>query len=363
MEVGFIGVGRMGLPMARHLVEAGHKVLAFDNSPEALARAAALGADTAASPADVADRVETVLASLPTPDIVRAVATGPNGVIQGKRIKRFVDLSTTGSQVAAEVAKALKAKTIAHIDSPVSGGVGGAQKGTLAVIVSGPRADFAVVEPLLAKFGRVFFVSEEPGLAQTKKLANNLLSACALAATSEAMVMATKAGSDPSIAIDVINAGSGHNTATRDKFPKAILPGTFDFGFATALMLKDVRLGLQEAEALGVPLDIAHAVDRLFTAARDAFGGDADFTTVIKPLEQKAGVEVRALDRPDEVIERLGRFMRVAADIVLRRRPLVMRVFDGIDLVDVVVRHGFSSGFPSVSPRRRPRPRAASPSR
>ncbi|MBN8919533.1 MAG: NAD(P)-dependent oxidoreductase, partial [Rhizobiales bacterium] len=273
MEVGFIGVGRMGLQMARHLIEAGHNVLAFDNSPDALARAAALGAETAASPAEVASRVETVLASLPTPDIVKAVATGDNGVIHGSRVKRFVDLSTTGSRVSAEIAAILKAHGIAHVDSPVSGGVGGAQKGTLAVIVSGPRADFAIAEPLIARFGRVFFVGEEPGLAQTMKLANNLLSACALAATSEAMVMAAKAGIDPAVAIDVINAGSGHNTASRDKFPKAILPGTFDFGFATALMLKDVRLGIQEAEAMGVPMDVAHAVDRMFTAARDAYGG------------------------------------------------------------------------------------------
>jgi 3-hydroxyisobutyrate dehydrogenase-like beta-hydroxyacid dehydrogenase len=298
MEVGFIGVGRMGLPMARHLLEAGHTVIAFDNSPEALARAAALGAETAASPAEVADRVETVLASLPTPAIVRAVATGPNGVAQGKRVKRFVDLSTTGSETSAEIAAALKAKNIAHIDSPVSGGVGGAQKGTLAVIVSGPRTDFTLVEPLLAKFGRVFFIGEAAGIAQTMKLANNLLSASALAATSEAMVMAAKAGIDPAIAIDVINAGSGHNTASRDKFPKAILPGTFDFGFANALMLKDVRLGLQEAERLGVPMDVARAVDRLFTASQEAFGGDADFTTVIRPIEEKAGVEVRARSTP-----------------------------------------------------------------
>ncbi len=293
MEVGFIGVGRMGLPMAGHLLKAGHKLLAFDNSPEALKRAAALGAETAASPAEVADRVETILVSLPTPDIVRAVASE---VAQGKRVKRFVDLSTTGSQVSAEIATALKAKNIAHVDSPVSGGIAGAQKATLAVIVSGPRADFTIAEPLLAKFGRVFFVGEAAGLAQTMKLANNLLSACALAATSEAMVLAAKAGIDPAVAIDVINAGSGHNTASRDKFPKAILPGTFDFGFTTNLMLKDVRLGLSEAEARGVPMDIARAVDRLFTAARDAYGGDADFTTVIKPLEEKAGVEVRARD-------------------------------------------------------------------
>lgn len=300
MELGFIGVGRMGLPMVRRLLEAGHQVIASDSSGEALARAVALGAQEARSPAALADRVETVFASLPTPAIVEAVATGPEGIAEGRRVKRFVDLSTTGSQVSRGIAQALAARAIAHLDSPVSGGIGGAQKGTLAVIVSGPRSDFTLVEPLLERLGRVFYVSDRPGLAQTMKLANNLLSASALAATAEAMVMAAKAGIDPAIAIDVINAGSGHNTASRDKFPKAILPGTFDFGFANALMLKDVRLGLQEADAFGVPMDVARAVDRLFARAQELYGGDADFTTVIKPLEEQAGVEVRSAGTGDK---------------------------------------------------------------
>jgi len=294
MEIGFIGVGRMGLPMAKHLLAAGHKVIAYDARAEAVAEIVALGAESAASPAEVADRVENVVASLPTPDIVRKVATGENGVIHGKRIRRFVDLSTTGSTVAREIAAALAAKNIVQIDSPVSGGVSGAEKATLAVMVSGPQADVAVVEPALKCFGRVFYVGDAPGLAQSMKLVNNLLSAACMAMSSEALVLATKAGIDPGVAVDVINASSGRNSATLDKFPKAILPGTFDLGFATALMVKDVRLALQEAEAFGLTMDIGRAVGRVWSLTIDELGPDSDFTEVVKPLEKRAGVAVRA---------------------------------------------------------------------
>jgi 3-hydroxyisobutyrate dehydrogenase-like beta-hydroxyacid dehydrogenase len=294
MEIGFIGLGRMGGPMARRLIEAGHQLTVFDTRRDALEELAQLGAGAAISPVDVANRVETVLASLPTPQAVLEVATGADGVIAGKRVRRFVDLSTTGSQMAVRIAGELAGRDIVQIDSPVSGGVAGAQKGTLAVIVSGPRADVDLLSPVLAVFGRVFFIGEQPGLGQTMKLVNNSLSATALAATSEAMVLAAKAGIDPGVAIDVINAGSGRNTATQDKFPKAILPGTFDFGFATALMTKDLRLCLQEAEALGVSMDIIRSVGRLFALAQDEIGPNADFTTVIQPLERRAGVAVRA---------------------------------------------------------------------
>jgi 3-hydroxyisobutyrate dehydrogenase-like beta-hydroxyacid dehydrogenase len=294
MEIGFIGIGNMGLPMAGHLIDAGHKVIAFDTRPDAITRLAARGAEVAKSPADVADRVETVVASLPTPDIVKAVATGETGVIHGKRIRRFVDLSTTGSTVAREIAGALAVRDIVQIDSPVSGGVSGAEKATLAVMVSGPRGHVAIAEPALKCFGRVFYVGEEPGIAQTMKLVNNLLSAACMAMSSEALVLATKAGIDPTVAVDVINASSGRNSATQDKFPKAILPGTFNLGFATALMVKDVRLALQEAKALGLPMDIGQAVGRAWEVTIDELGGTSDFTEVVRPLEKRAGVEVRA---------------------------------------------------------------------
>jgi 3-hydroxyisobutyrate dehydrogenase-like beta-hydroxyacid dehydrogenase len=125
------------------------------------------------------------------------------------------------------------------------------------------------------------------------KLANNFLSACAMAATSEAVVMGVKAGLDPAIMIDVINASSGRNTATTDKFPKAILPRTFNLGFATALMTKDVRLALEEAKALGVPMDVMQAVGRSWEMAFSEIGPDADFTTVVQPIERRAGVTVK----------------------------------------------------------------------
>ncbi|HWM45781.1 MAG TPA: NAD(P)-dependent oxidoreductase [Xanthobacteraceae bacterium] len=293
MDIGFVGVGRMGFHMVRRLIEAGHRLVVHDTSTEALARVEALGASRAASPADVADQVETVLASLPTPDVVLAVTTGPGGISEGKRVRRFVDLSTTGAQMAARTAELLRARGIAQVDSPVSGGVGGAEKGTLAVMVSGPAADVAMVEPALAVIGRVFKVGDRPGAAQTMKLINNYLSATAMAATAEAMVMGVKAGLDPLLMLDVINAGSGRNTASQDKYPRAVVTGTFDFGFATGLMLKDVRLCLDEAAALGVPHDIMTAVGRAWQTTQDEIGADKDFTTVIKPLERRAGVQVR----------------------------------------------------------------------
>jgi len=294
MEIGFVGLGNMGLPMARHLIAAGHTVIGCDTRPEVVAKLVAAGGQSAASPAELADRVETVLASLPTPDIVVAVATGENGVIHGSRVRRFVDLSTTGSTVAAQIHKRLAARGIVQIDSPVSGGVAGAEKATLAVMVSGPATEIAVVEPALKCFGRVFVVGEEPGAAQTMKLVNNLLSAACMAMSSEALVFATRAGIDPSVAVDVINASSGRNSATQDKFPKAILPGTFDLGFTTALMVKDVKLALKEAKALGLAMDIGQAVDRIWALAVDEVGDDKDFTTVVQPLENRAGVKVRA---------------------------------------------------------------------
>ena len=220
----------------------------------------ARGAQRAASPAAVASSVETVLASLPTPAVVRAVALGENGIAAGSRVKTFVDLSTTGPRVAIEVAKGLSAKGIAAVDAPVSGGPTGAEKGTLAVMVSCPADVFAHLEPILRVFGKTFLVGERPGMGQTMKLANNLLSATALAITSEAMVMGVKAGLDPRVMLDVINAGSGRNSATQDKFPRTVLPRTFDFGFPNGLLYKDVKLCLDEGEALGVPMLVGNAV-------------------------------------------------------------------------------------------------------
>src|SRR5882762_6950430 len=277
MEIGFIGLGKMGYPMARRLIEAGHQLTVFDTSKQALDRLVALGAQAASSPKDIADRCETVLASLPSLQASLDVATGSGGVIEGKRVKRFVDLSTVGSQMAARIHGLLAKNNIVQIDSPVSGGVGGAEKGTLAVMVSGPRADFEVTKPALDVIGKVFFIGEKPGAAQTMKLANNFLSATAMVATSEAVVMGVKAGL---------------NTASRDKFPRAVLPRSFDFGFATGLMVKDVRLALEEMKSLGLSMEVAEAVGRLWEVVIRDQGADSDFTEAIKPIEKAAGVIV-----------------------------------------------------------------------
>jgi len=293
MDIGFIGLGNMGAHMARRLIEAGHRVIVYDTRQQAIGDLTARGAIAARSPAEVADAAETVMASLPTPDIVLAVATGPRGVIEGKRVRHFVDLSTTGAEMAQRTFKLLAARNIVQIDSPVSGGVKGAERGTLAVMASGPRDAIAAVEPALKVIGKVFFIGERPGAGQTMKLANNVLSATAMAATSEAMVMGVKAGLDPRVMLEVINAGTGRNTATEDKFGRAVLPGTFDLGFTAALMLKDVKLCLAEAKILGVPMEVIEAVAGCFQLTCEELGAEADITAVVQPIEARAGVKVR----------------------------------------------------------------------
>ena len=294
MDIGFIGLGNMGAHMARRLVEAGHKVFVYDIRQEAIGNAAALGAVAARSPKEIADAAETVMASLPTPDIVLKVATGPDGVIAGSRVRRFVDLSTTGSVMAQRIFDLLKEKDIVQIDAPVSGGVRGAERGTVAVMASGPRADVAAVEPALKVIGKFFFIGERPGAGQTMKLCNNVLSAAAMAATSESMVAGVKAGLDPRIMIEVINASSGRSTATEQKFPDVVIPRTFNQGFTAGLMLKDVNLFLAEAKAIGVPVETIEAVAALLKLTCEELGPDKDITTVVQPIENRAGVEVRA---------------------------------------------------------------------
>ena len=290
--IGFIGLGHMGFPMARRLIDAGYDVIAFDTRSDAVDGLVAVGARPASSPREVADVAETVMASLPSPRAALQVATGADGVVEGDRVRRYVDLSTIGSATAVQIHGVLAERNIVAIDSPVSGGVGGAQKGTLAMMVSAPRREFDKLQPVLETLGRSMHVGEQPGSAQTMKLVNNILAATVLVATSEVVVMGAKSGLDPSVMIDVLNAGSGATSASRDKFPRAILPRTFDYGFATGLMVKDVRLYLHEARTLGVPVEIAEAVARLWEATLNDEGADSDFTSAIKPIERAAGVTV-----------------------------------------------------------------------
>jgi 3-hydroxyisobutyrate dehydrogenase-like beta-hydroxyacid dehydrogenase len=253
----------------------------------------AAGAQGADSPRAVAEAADTVFLSLPNPEIVKAVALGADGIQGARRARRVVDFSTIGPRTASLVAEALLKVGKVYVDAPVSGGIAGAANGTLAVMVSCPKTTFLELEPVMKTFGKVFHLGEGAGQAQTMKLANNLLAAAAIAVSSEAMVMGVKAGLDPKVMLDVINAGSGRNSATQDKFPRSVLPGTFDFGFATALSYKDVRLCVDESEALGVPMVVGAAVRQMLAITNSLYGPDSDFTSICRVVETWGGAEVR----------------------------------------------------------------------
>ena len=285
MKIGFIGIGVMGRPMARRLIEAGYALVVFDRDAAALAELAALGAGVAASVREVADSVAILFTSLPTPAVFREVALGADGIVHGETVKVLVDLSTVGSRVEQEVAAALLQKGIETVDAPVSGGAAGARKGTLAVMAAGNPAAVAQVSELLDVFGKVFSVGNKAGQAQLLKLLNNLLSTTALAITSEAFVAGVKGGLEPEVMMSVINAGSGRNGATLDKFPKHVLLGTFDFGFPIGSVCKDIGLAVEECQALGVPMWVGNTARQMWNVAAMQDGKDRDMTELVKYVE------------------------------------------------------------------------------
>jgi 3-hydroxyisobutyrate dehydrogenase-like beta-hydroxyacid dehydrogenase len=290
--IGFIGVGRMGGAMAKRLLDAGHHLTFFDTSEAAARPLLEAGALRANSPAAVASTARIVLASLPTPQIVLDTVQGTSGIVSGTAIRIFLDLSTSGPAAAVAIDRILRERGVDALDAPVSGGVAGARAGTLAIMVSGPRAAFAQAEPILKILGRLFFVGERPGLGQTLKLANNLMSQTAIAITAEALAMGVKAGLDPQVMLDVLNASSGRNTASADKFPKHVLTRRFDFGFTAGLALKDVRLCLEEAAALGVPMPVGAAVREILSATSETYGPESDCTSIARVVEERACCEI-----------------------------------------------------------------------
>jgi 3-hydroxyisobutyrate dehydrogenase-like beta-hydroxyacid dehydrogenase len=294
-EVGFIGLGEMGGRMAQRLLGRGRRLVVYDTRPEAMERLARLGAEPCASPAGVADRASTVLLSLPTPEVARSVATGPGGLIEGAAIRTCVDLSTTGPVVAREIADGLAARGVELIDAPVSGGVKGAQEGTLTVMAACSDAGLEGVSRLLGDLaGHVFHVGAEPGMGQLAKVLNNLLSATALAATAEALALGVKRGLDAQILLDVLNASSGRNSATAQKFPEAVLPRTFDFGFALALMNKDVQICLAEARRSDVEMRVGASVAEVWADAVSRTQDGADCTEIVRLVEGQAGTIIAA---------------------------------------------------------------------
>jgi 3-hydroxyisobutyrate dehydrogenase-like beta-hydroxyacid dehydrogenase len=252
------------------------------------------GAALATSPSDVASRAGIVFCSLPTPAIVREVVLGKGGIVEGSSPRIVVDLSTTGPGMAGTIARELSEKNIAWVDAPVSGGIAGARSGTLAVMVSCPGTIYAEISPILATFGKQFFCGEKPGVAQVAKLGNNMIAAGVILLSAEAVSMGVKAGLDPKVMCEIINASSGRNSATQDKFPKSVLTRTFDFGFATALSYKDVKMCVDEAEAMGVPMVAGSLVRQMLAVTNAKFGPESDFTSMVKIIEDWAGVEIKS---------------------------------------------------------------------
>jgi 3-hydroxyisobutyrate dehydrogenase len=269
--LGFIGLGSIGAPMAGRFVDAGHKVVGFDSAgtQERLPS----GAIAANSVEQVVAQVDTLFMSLPNGEASKAVCS--QIVRSDERQARIVvDLSTIGLAAARECARLFKPAEIVYVDAPVSGGVPGAE-----------RPVFEKISPLLSVIAKNYFhMGDKPGDGQTMKLLNNFLSATALAATSEAVLAGSRLGLNIEQMINVINASSGRNTASTDKFPQSVIPQTYDYGFAASLMSKDVDLYLEIAETTNTPHNIGTVLGQTWRDFAARFP-DADFTYAYKYLE------------------------------------------------------------------------------
>lgn len=289
-KLGFVGLGRMGRPMARRLIEAGYQVRLFDLNTSAVADLAGPRALGAGSLRELGAASEIVFLSLPSPT---AVVEAAISVAQAGAVRIIVDLSTTGAKTSVELAATLSEHGVHLVDAPVSGGIAGAREGTLSLLVAGSKEAVAEASVPLAVLGRIFTVGSQPGSGQTVKLVNNLLNACAIAITAEGMAFATKAGLDPTLVIDVVNASTGRNSATQDKWPRAVLPRTFDFGFAIGLCLKDIRLCIEEAASLDVELPLGSLVRAILERTAAQYGLESDVTSVALIAESDAKLNLQ----------------------------------------------------------------------
>jgi 3-hydroxyisobutyrate dehydrogenase-like beta-hydroxyacid dehydrogenase len=292
---GFIGVGAMGGALARKLMRNGHKLVVCDLRPEAVAPFRDAGASVAATPRDVADQCETVFACLNSGEASRAVALGPDGVIHGRAIKRYIEHSTIGVPEMQGIGTALGQRDIAVLDAPITGGAGGehgVSSGNFAIIAAGETRIFDALKPVFSALtDHVFHVGQAAGMAQIAKVINNALSITALTVSCEAMVMGVKAGLDPRGLLDAINAGSGRNSATLDKFPRAILPRKFE-GSPMSIGLKDLRLYMQTMGDFGLPAPVGASVMEIWNAAAAQKGEKRGYNSIIEHFEQFAHVKV-----------------------------------------------------------------------
>jgi 3-hydroxyisobutyrate dehydrogenase-like beta-hydroxyacid dehydrogenase len=260
MRIGYLGVGNMG-QMAGKLLDAGHDLSIYDAREGAMRPLLERHARQAASPKELADTCDTVIVSLPTLEIFQSALSGPDGLLAGKALKTLVNTCTVGGPFVRRVETECAATDVAVIDAPISGGVGGARAGALAVMVSGNPAKVADLMPVFRLWGKTIVIAgDRPGAAQTMKLANNMLCAVALVATSEAITMSSKARIPADAMLQILNSGTGRNFATTHVFPEAVLPRTFNSGATIEIIMKDVDLAIAQGEELGVPMWVCQAV-------------------------------------------------------------------------------------------------------
>lgn len=280
-HVAFLGLGKMGAPMSRRLVEAGVDLIGFDPEPaarRALEEAGGKTAQTAA--AAIAGATVTVL-MLPSSAVVEAVladeavraALAPGSVV--------VDMSSSDPVSTRELAKNLAAVDVALVDAPVSGGVPRAKDGTLTIMTGGTPADLERVEAVLASLGTARRAGEV-GAGHALKAINNLLSAVHLLATAEGVEAGRRFGLDPEVMIALINTSSGRSGSSENKFPNYVFPEAYDSGFTVGLMLKDIRIAASLAEEVGAPVTLGGKAVELWAQAEAAIGGQADHTEIAR---------------------------------------------------------------------------------
>ena len=286
MRIGFLGTGNMGQPMAGKLIDAGHEVWIYDISEDAMRPLLERQARRAESPESLGDACDTVIVSLPTLDIFRQAVTREGGLLSGQAIRTLVNTCTVGGPFTKEVEAACAARGVTLVDAPISGGVAGAKAGTLATMISGDPATLDRLKPVFQSWGpTVVTAGETPGAAQVMKLTNNILFAVSLAATAEAMTMATKSGIDTDAMLQVLNNGTGRNFITQNVFAPVMQTRRFDFGATMEILNKDIELAIQQGESLGIPMWVCQAARLLYKHAAFKGGTDQDLSRILEFVE------------------------------------------------------------------------------
>lgn len=294
MRAGIVGLGNMGGRLAKRLLEQGVEIGVFDLNKKSVQTFVGLGAEEAASPADLASKFQYILTVLPNVYIVKETLTGPDGLMKGMRPESLlIEMTTSVPSVTKELSALMKSEGLRMIDAPISGGVKKAEEGTLSIMVGGEENDFEEVQPLLACMGKDIFHVGEPGAGHTIKALNNMISATTLAATGEAMALGVKLGLDPAKMLDVINSSTGRSFSSDFKFPNQVLTRKFEVGFTLDLMVKDLKIAMSMAEEEKVPMFISSASFQLWKHAWSQGGGDRDHTAIVQYIEEMFGVEIK----------------------------------------------------------------------